>query len=112
MIRIEFGLPIDSHDLREELPDGFEIHDTGERYFEFDDSGFSLFVFTMSWVASIPANIIASMIYDALRKRSQKQPTRIIIDEIHVEFDLDKITRVIQRRIELQEGDFNDGERK
>jgi hypothetical protein len=112
MNRIEVGLPIDSKTLREELPDGFEIYDTGEQYFEFDDSGFSLFVFTVSWAASIPANIIASLIYDAIKKRSQKTTKRIIIDEIHVELDRRKVTKLIQRRIEYQEGDSKKRERQ
>jgi hypothetical protein len=103
MIRIELGSPIDSDTLRSELPDGVVVEDAGLQYFEFDISGFSLFVFTLGWAASIPANIIASAIYDAIKKRSKEPPTRILIDKRQVEFDRGKITRVIHERVEIHQ---------
>src|SRR4051794_16531880 len=104
MIRLEIGLPIDSETLRPELPDGVTVEDHGVKYFEFDNTGFSLFVFTLNIALNISTNLIANVIYDAIKKKSKEPPTRIIIDEQHVEFDRDKVTRVIQRRIEYHRG--------
>jgi len=103
MPRIEIGSPIDSETLRAELPASIEIDDKGLKYYEFDATGFSLFVLVLAWAASIPANIIASAIYDAIKRRSKETPKRIIIDDTHVEFDREKITRIIQRRVEVEE---------
>ncbi len=112
MPEIEFGLPIDYEDLRVELPPEVTLRQRVQKYFEFDTTGTSLNLFLLAWAASIPAGVIsgviASAIWDAVKKHSAKEPPkRILIDEIHIEFDQEKITRFIQKRIELQEGTSN-----
>ncbi len=104
MIRIELGSPIDSETLRADLPQSFVVEDEGLQYFEFDTSGFSLFVFVLSVAAGIPASVVANAIYDAIKKRSKEPPTRIIIDKKQVKFDRGEITRIIHERLEFHEG--------
>ena len=108
--QIELGLPIDAETFREELPEGFELHDDGQRYFEFDDTGFSLFVFTLGWVGSVSASVMTKIICDAIKKRSSKPAKRIIVNELHVEFDREKIARIIQRSIEIPDQTEDDDE--
>ena len=62
-------------------------------------------MFTLGVAASIPAGVIANAIYDAMKKRSKEPPTRIIIDKRQVEFDREKITRIIHERLEFHQGD-------
>src|SRR5438270_13884389 len=102
MFSIDLGSPIDAETLRPELPEGVQIRDDGLQYFEFDATGFSLFVFTITWAAGIPAGVIANRIYDAIKSRSKQPPTRILIEKRMVEFDRGTITRVIEQRIEIQ----------
>lgn len=104
MIHIQIGCPIEIDALRAELPEGIEVHDTGQRYYEFDDTGFSLFLFTLGIVASIPASVAANAIYDAIKKRSEKPPTRLMIDKQQLEFDRGEITRIIRQRLEFHRG--------
>ena len=108
MIHIEIGSPVESDSLQAELPEGLTVKDTGQQYFEFDDTGFSLFMLTIGIVGGIPAGVVANAIYDAIKKRAKKPPTRIIIDKQHVEFDREKITRVVHERIEYHRGTPSD----
>jgi hypothetical protein len=103
MYSIELGSPIDSEALRRELPEGVQIQDEGRQYSEYDATGFSLFVFTVTWAAGIPAGVIANRIYDAMKKRSKEPPTRILIEKRIVEFDRGAVTRVIEERVRIQE---------
>jgi hypothetical protein len=108
MPEIEFGLPIDYEGLRVELPPEVTLRQRVQKYFEFDTTGTSLNLFLLTWAASIPASVIGCAIWDAVKKRSAKEPPkRILIDETHIEFDQGRITRFIQKRIELQEGTSN-----
>src|SRR6266567_6203428 len=104
MPQIELGLPIDAKTLQNELPaEGFEIHDTGQKYFEFDATGFSLFLVALGWAAKVSADVVGKLIYDAVKKHSKEPPKRIMISKVHIEFDQEKITRAIQRQIKYMQ---------
>ena len=104
MPQVELGLPIDSKTLQTVLPaEDFEIRDKGQKYFEFDATGFSLFLFALSWAAKVSADVVGKLIYDAVKKHSKEPPKRIMISKVHVEFDQEKITRAIQRQIKFMQ---------
>ena len=97
------GSPIDLETLKRELPSDFSVQDTKQKYYEFDDTGFSLFFLVVGWIASIPASVLANAIYDAIKKGSSKTPKRISINKIMIDFERGKIKKYIEEHIDCGE---------
>jgi hypothetical protein len=105
MPEIRLGLPIDCDDLRAELPREIELRQRAQKYYEFDASGVSFFLYILTWAGEVPAGIIAHAIWESVSKHLKRElPKRILIDETRVEFDEGATKRFVQKRVEYREG--------
>lgn len=97
MNRIEIEAPIDLDDLA--LPAGVtaEERDTIIR-FGADDSNIT--IFALSWVSGVSASMVATLLYNAIKKKTSHPPKKITIERTQVEFERGEIARFIQERIE------------
>ena len=102
MANLEIIIPEDSASALERLPSEYKVERQGN-YYEFDQDGGAWVVFTLGWLASIPASMIATLLLEKLRSGTNKRPSKICINREWVEFEEGAITRRITEQISIEE---------
>lgn len=103
MTRFEIIIPADRRHEFVSISD-CTVDDLGP-YYEFSSDAKTYVVIALTWASSIPAGIISSYIYDAMKKPASHEankPEKIAIDREWIESDRDSITRRVIERIRIE----------
>jgi hypothetical protein len=81
-----------------ERPKDFQISYKTTRHF-FSSGSPDLTLFIVSWGINLATNMLASYLYDLIKKHSRKNPEKITINRIEITFDKGEIQKVIEEHI-------------
>lgn len=102
MTSFEITSPVDFSTIPDELPLGVTAECVGG-HAKLSISSEVLFTCVIGFASGIPASLVAAFLYDAIKKRSRKDPKHISIDKVRIEFHRGQISKFMSEHTESKD---------